>query len=184
MIGFTTGEEQEEQSAKKHTNTNTNLSILDLYPEYNFVIASTLYKNKYKFWNWIMIPFNLIWIIVAIVLYLDHGRFNNDDLIAIHILIALTFVIDCIRKIYVIKKRKTLKQLYYIQNYSLSKQKKLRYCFFVDSNKKWGLLKRKSLKITIPAMYDEMEWKETERFVIAIKKGERIILDTNNQTCI
>lgn len=181
MIGFSTGDEQ--------FDTNKSIiqkSILELYPEYDFVIAKSLFKNKYKFWNWVTIIIDVILAIcitifsfILIDIYTNDNYISFDGLCVWTSILLFTLVFNILRKTYVSRKKDKLKQLYYIQDCV-----KGQYKFFINSNRKWGLIRNHDLKIVIPALYDKMVWKNLDKFIIASKNGASIIIDTNNQLCI
>lgn len=194
MIGFTTDNESELRFEKSESNAQCNThdaekSIVTLFPEYDFLIARTYFKNRYKFWNWITVFFNLIFLyfsvgfVVTAIQGSEYGEHVVPSLLFL-LTINLCIIFNRIYASYIHNKRDIIGCLYYIQNPRYGKDKTRKYSFYVDADRKWGLIKNKGLRIVIPAEYDEMTWKETDKFILASKNGKSVILDTNNQPCI
>lgn len=194
MIGFTTDNESEirfeESESNAQCNTHdTGKSIVTIFPEYDFLIARTYFKNRYKFWNWITVCSNLIFVYLIIYIavcgeYVLEYKFGFIGRILLLLAIFCALIFNLIYISHINNKRNIIRCLYYIQNPRYGKNKTRKYSFYIDADRKWGLIKNKGLKIVIPAEYDEMTWKETDKFILAYKNGKSVILDTNNQLCI
>lgn len=186
MIGFTTG-----NGVSQFENTNDSKSILELYSEYDFIVVKTLFKNKYKFWNWTMILLNIPCVLLLCVftflmfdVYISENHIPKTGVLTITGITFCIVIFNLMRKSDINKKRNSLNGLYYVQNPRLPNNKSRKYCFCVNSDRKWGLIKLKDFKIVIPTIYDEMSWREDNKTILAYKTGKAVILDTNNQICI
>lgn len=130
-------------------------SIIDQFPEYDFILAVPYFEKLLKQWKTGII-FNSILIGPAIYnynrIYKPLKKFLNDH-------------------------RSTI---LYIQNPKKSKLKVRKYVFYVDNNKRWGLLKvGNQITIEIHAKYDCMKWRQENKLIEATSGNQTIIMDTS-----
>lgn len=150
MIGFTTSEEVTVQR------TNKSKSILELYPQYDFDLAHTVFS---QFSNLIVVYSVVpIWwgVLLLMLIFGIPGRLK--------------------------RLRTRSPRIAYIQKpHFWAKVRPL--MFMVDENRKWGLLNQR-LKVMIEPQYDSMKWIKEYKLIEVSKGDVTYIVDINNNKCV
>lgn len=157
MIGFTTGDDSGFLYDKEVSDKYTEKSILEEFPEYDFVLA----QNEFTKISRRIIAFGVIPIF--------WGGF------------VVLLITNAIGKF--IKIRSYTPRIVYIQKPQINWYKARPIQFIIDENRQWGLV-RSDMKILIEPQYDRMKWIEEYKLIEAWKDGGRRIVDINNNICI
>ncbi len=152
-------------------------TIMDLYPNYKFVPASLKkIKGRSKHWLWLFLFILFILNIFCFMMtYSIYGHINSTD--AFFFCGSGCFIcsIIVICTAYQFLKPTPWKSVAdYVQDEIYAN-----YVFFVKG-KKFGAYNQKKRKIQIPAEYDFLSWKQYDQVLVAIKDGQELCLDINN----
>lgn len=139
----------------------------------------------YEFVKCIMVIFLLIFLVpISFALEYFIHKYTSIELDEFQEKLCVTFMIIVFILIVLITLKRTINnwkkhKVYlrrnadYIQSNISSFQ---RYRFFLKNNK-MGLVDVKRFKVTIPAKYDVLQWRYTDKIVDASIEGERLVLD-------
>lgn len=168
----------------------TQESILELYPEYNFVVATTRLKKaeaQLRRTRAYLLSVCTTIAILGIIGLIGIGHWHPDGYIAFNVFIFSVLAGRLLFPI-ITSKISKLKYLnsnvYYIQSLDKCKKDRYKYAFIVSENRKWGLIKIKGQKIVIPPTYDSMEWRRPNELLTVCLNNKREIRDINNNLCI
>lgn len=166
----------------------TQESIVELFPEYNFVVTTTrLREQKLRSSRAALLYACTAIAILSIISLIAIGHWHPDGYIAFNIfvisilLVALSFLTVTRR---ISKLQYLNSNVYYIQSLDICIKNGYKYAFIISENRKWGLIKIKGQKIVIPPTYDFMEWRKPNELLTACLNNKREIRDINNNLCI
>lgn len=177
------------EAKKKLADTITQESILELYPEYNFIVATTRLKKaeaQLIRTRACLLSVCTIIAILGIISFIVIGHWHPDGYIAFNVFIfsvlagLLFFRITTSQ----ISNLKSYSNVYYIQSLYFCIKNGYKYAFIVSENRKWGLIKIKGQKIVIPPIYDSMAWRRPNELLTVCLNNKREIRDINNNLCI
>ncbi len=155
-------------------------TIMDMYPEYKFVPASLRkIKGRTKHWLWLLPPvlFGLfiLWGTSSFVFLPEFLGYNEIDSVIICSFISVILLFIILYMTYqILKSTPWASVADYVQDSECAQ-----YVFFVK-DKKFGVYDQKKRKIQIPAEYDFLCWKQENQVLKAMKDGEGLYLDINN----
>lgn len=184
MIGFITGDEQIDNGHNVKQK-----SIPEMFPEYNFVVSTTIFERKdtlLKRIRAISVYVCMGSAIFSIIAFIAIGHWHPDGYIAFNVFvisILLGLLLFFVTTTRISKLKKLYSMSYYIQSFEKCKEDKYQYSFIISSNRKWGLIDN-NLKILIQPQYDSMKWVKKDKLIEVNLGQESFLIDIKNNRYI
>lgn len=173
MIGFTTDKNNQQYARPKMECGNK--SIVDLYPEYGFMLAVPCFKKRMCIFKYMAILGFILSPSPLLFCFMGMGMGVEVFVPCISILIGSVLFLG-----YYWRFKKFLAKspkIVYIQKYGL-----MGYSFIVDENRHWGMVDNK-LTILIPTDYDVLKWRK-DQLIDASLGSNHMVIDIHNNVCI